>query len=109
VIQSAQAFDVFQTFSGGAPLPTTLGALVTRLLPNIIVVAALFFFFLIIFYGFKLIQHAGGVNVGPQQLTNARSAIMWSIIGFLLVVTAFFILQIMGGVFGINFTNPGLF
>lgn len=101
------AFDIFNTFSQGgtASVPRTVGELVSRLLPNVIVAAGVVFFILIVFFGIGVIKAAG--NAGDAKSTaQAKAALTWSVIGFLLVVSAFFILQIASTLTGINFINP---
>ena len=105
MIPTARAFDVFSTFSQGAPIPTTVGGLVSRVLPNVIVAAGVVFFLLIIFFGIGVIKAAGATG-DAKQTAQAKAALTWSIIGFLLVVSAFFILQITETLTGLNFINP---
>ena len=97
--------DVYQRFSQGGPIPTTVGGLVSRLLPNVIVAAGVVFFILIIFFGIGAINFAGTTR-GAGEIGKAKAALTWSIIGFLLVVSAFFILQIAETITGVNFINP---
>lgn len=81
--------------------------LVNILLPNLIILAGIIFFILIIYYGWQLIQHAG-TEIGPQQIHRAQQAVTWSLIGFLLVVSAYFILQMVGTITGVDFLHPPL-
>ncbi|OGC93139.1 hypothetical protein A2876_01165 [Candidatus Amesbacteria bacterium RIFCSPHIGHO2_01_FULL_48_32b] len=73
---------------------TTPGAIISALLPNVIILAGIIFFFLILFGGFKLIVGAGQ-NSSPQDAAKARAALTYGVIGFLLVVASYFILQII--------------
>lgn len=102
-------FDIKSTFFHTAPALTypasTPGNLISLLVPNIIIVAGIVFFFLILFGGFGMIVGAGRQS-SPQEAARAKNALTYGVIGFLLVVTAYFILQIIGAIFGINFTNP---
>lgn len=86
----------------------TLGQLISLLVPNLIMLAGIIFFLLILYYGWRLVENAGGEQ-GPQQIHKAQQAVTYSLIGFILVVGAFFIMQIIGTLTGIDFTNPASF
>ena len=77
-----------------------------RLLPNIVVVAGLIFFLLILGGGFAMVKGAGGES-SPQTAAKARAAITFALVGFLLVVGAYFILQVVITMTGVNFLAPG--
>jgi len=79
--------------------------LIGVLLPNAMVLAGIIFFILIMYYGFKVITSAG-CDIGPQQLAKAQNAVTYSIIGLIVVVSAYFILQILAYITGIPFLNP---
>lgn len=96
---------VFDTYRAGAPLPQTLGRLISILLPNIMVAAGVVLFLLIIVFGFGVLKSAGATG-DAQAAAKARSALTWSIVGFLLVVSSFFILEIVGIILGVNFRDP---
>ncbi len=82
-----------------------VGSLITSLLPNILVLAGVIFFLLMLGGGFTMIKNAGG-DVNAQDAAKAKNAVTFAVVGFLLVVSAYFILQITGVVTGINFINP---
>jgi hypothetical protein len=84
---------------------SSLGQVVSIFLPNVIVFAGILFFFLILYSGFQLINLGGQYNLDSQKVTRAKQMVYYSIIGFLLVVSAYFILQIVSTVTGINFIN----
>ncbi len=88
-----------RSFSGN-----DIGQVISALLPNAIIIAGVFFFLLIIYGGFQLIVY-GGQNNSPQRVSQSRNMITYGLIGFLLVVSAYFILQIIQYVTGINFIN----
>lgn len=85
----------------------TIGDLIGKLLPNIIIGAAVIFFFFILVAGFPIISGAGK-DSSPQEKAKAQSAVTFAIVGFLLIVTSFFILQIVQTVLGVNFITPNL-
>lgn len=80
------------------------GSLISALLPNIIIAVGLIFLVMIVFAGFKMVVGAGQ-NQSAQDAAKARSALTWSVVGFLIVVMAYFILEIVGRSLGIDFTN----
>jgi hypothetical protein len=86
---------------------TSPNSLLNRLLPNALGIAGLVFFLLILGAGFTMVKNAGG-NASPQDAAKARSALTFAVVGFLLVVGAYFILQMVGLMTGIDFTNPNL-
>jgi hypothetical protein len=85
----------------------SLGGIIGLLLPNIIIVAGVFFLFLIVYGGFTLIAF-GGQDIPSARFQKYRNAITYGTLGLLLVISAYFILQILFTVTGINFTNPNL-
>ena len=103
----AQA-DIYTQFFQGHPDSKTLGGSLGRfassLLPNILIVAGILLLFLIIYGGFQLIILGGQFN-SPSQVSKSKSMVTYAFIGFLLVVSAYFILQIVSTVTGVDFTN----
>lgn len=90
----------------GSPFKS-IGQTVSYLLPNIIGAAAIIMFLLMIGAGFTMISTAGHES-SAQDKAKASAALTYSVIGFLLVVSAYFILQVIGGVLGVDFLNPKL-
>lgn len=104
------AFDIPSTFfhnqSGGLQTITTSpAAFISHLLPNILVTAGVIFFLMILFGGFGLIVGAGHES-SPQSAAKAKSAVTFAVIGFLLVISAYFILQIISTLTDIPLLNP---
>lgn len=83
----------------------TPGELIGLLLPNLLILAGVIFFGLILGGGFMMIAGAGKEE-NAQDKAKAQGAITYGVIGFLLVISAYFILQIIGTVTGINFISP---
>lgn len=81
------------------------GTLISTLLPNILVLAGIIFFALILLGGFGMIVGAGH-EANPQSAAKSKAAVTYGLIGFLLVISAFFVLQIINTITGINFINP---
>lgn len=82
-----------------------VGYLLSQIVPNVLVIAGVIFFLLILGGGFAMIQSAGAES-NPQQAAKAKAAVTYALIGFLLVVTAFFILQIINVWVGYNTLEP---
>lgn len=85
----------------------TTGQLITLWLPNALVLAGIIVFFLIIGAGWQVIMGAGS-EASAQDKAKAQAALTYAIIGFLLIVSAYFILQIVGVITGINFMKPNI-
>lgn len=81
------------------------GVLITTLLPNFLILAGVIFFLLILGGGFMLISGAGKES-SPQDKAKASAAITYGVIGFLLVISSYFILEIVTLITGINFIQP---
>jgi len=96
--------NFFRVQTGARGIGNSPGAFISALLPNIIMVAGIVFFFLIVGAGFSLIVGAGQQK-SPQEVAKAKAALTWGVVGFLLVVTAYFILQIIQTMLGVNFTT----
>ena len=79
--------------------------LIGILLPNILILAGLIFFGLIVGGGFSLISGAGK-EASAQDKAKAQAAVTYGVIGFLLVVSAYFILQVIGTMLGVDFLLP---
>lgn len=107
-MQLAQ-IDIQTTFFSHSPgargVFDNVGSIISRVLPNIIVAAGLVFFILILGGGFMMIKNSGG-NSSPQDAAKAKSAVTFALIGFLIVVGAYFILEIITAITGVDFISP---
>lgn len=81
-----------------------LGALITSLLPNLLIGAGVIMFALMFVGGFMIIRGAG--NDDAKQAAAGKSAVTSAVIGFLLVIGAYFILQVLKVLTGIDFLTP---
>jgi len=93
--------------AGALVVAGNMGSLLTRLIPNIIMVSGILFFLIIILGGFQLIIYGGQYN-SPQRVAQSKNLITYGFIGFLIVASAYFILQIVTAVTGINFMDPSI-
>jgi hypothetical protein len=82
-------------------------SLISVILKNAIVVAGVLLLLIIIYAGYQLIILGGQYNP-PERVARAKSLITYGLIGFLLVVAAYFILQIVSTITGVNFMNPNV-
>lgn len=92
-------------YSGGTGIGASAGKFISVLLPNIIIISGVVFFFLIVTGGFSLIMSAGQQK-SPQEMAKAKATLTSGLIGFLLVVCSYFILQIIEAMLGVNLINP---
>lgn len=83
-----------------------IGQLISIVLPNVLVLAGAIFFILILAGGVGMVAGAGKES-SAQDKAKAQGAITYGVIGFLLVISAYFILQIVGKIIGVDFINPG--
>ncbi|OGD10142.1 hypothetical protein A2397_03810 [Candidatus Amesbacteria bacterium RIFOXYB1_FULL_44_23] len=74
-------------------------------LPNIIIMAGVYFVGLIVYGGYQLIVYGGQYNPAGR-VQKAKNSITYGLIGLLLVISAYFILQIVSTITGINLINP---
>lgn len=81
----------------------SIGTLITSLLPNALIGAGVIFLFLLVGAGFSMISSSGKDDA--KAAAQAQATITFSVIGFLLVISAYFILQAVGVITGIDFFN----
>lgn len=86
----------------GGPL-ANIGTLIASLLPNALIGAGVIFLFLLVGAGFSMISSSGKDDA--KAAAQAQATITFSVIGFLLVISAYFILQAVGVITGIDFFN----
>ena len=103
----AQQVDLQQNFflsNPDAAVYSDIGILFSFIVPNLIIFAGVFFLLLIIYAGYQLIILGGQFNP-PDKVAKAKGMVTNGIIGFLLVISAYFILQIVSTITGVNFMN----
>jgi hypothetical protein len=104
-LASVPLSNLFTNQGGAQGIGSSPGRFISALLPNIIVVAGIIFLFLIVGAGFSMIVGAGGQK-SPQEMAKSRAALTWGVVGFLLVVTSYFILEIVQTILGVNLLTP---
>ncbi len=92
VFSPAQVFDNF-------------GQLVSVFLKNATMLAAIIFFILLVMGGFGIIAGAGG---DAKKLEQGKQAMTAAVIGFVVIVTAIWIVDIIGKITGLPLLSPGI-
>ena len=96
------AFNIGESFFGpsGSFLTqlTGVGTLASVLLSNAIIIAGIVLIFLLIFAGIQIVSGSGD----PQKIDQAKQIITAGIIGFILVVAAFFIVRLVESSLGLS-------
>jgi hypothetical protein len=94
----------FNQHSGANRLASSPGSMISYLLPNIMILAGIMFFLLILIGGFGIIGGAGK-QPNAQDAAKSKAALTYGVIGFLLVISSYFILEIISTLTGIPFIN----
>ncbi len=81
------------------------GDLVSIILSNALVVAGIILLFLLIFGGISMIIGAGQDN--PEQAAKGKQATTSAVIGFIIIFAAYWIIQIIETITGLNILKPG--
>ncbi len=82
----------------------SIGEILSHLIPNILIAANIILFFLILLGGFTLITSSGN----PEKQKQGSQTLTYSLVGFLLVFCAYWIMQIIGILTGFDWLNPGI-
>ena len=90
-------------FSPAGSFPT-IGSLINVLVPNILIVAGIVLFIMFIFVGFQYIRQAGASD--PAALQKIWSTLTMIVIGFVVIVCAFWLVKIIEIVTGVNIFKP---
>jgi hypothetical protein len=77
---------------------TNVGSLVSILLSNALVLAGIVFLFLILLAGFNMITGAGDA----QKVQKAQQTITTGLIGFIIILFAYFVIRLFEYLFGIT-------
>ncbi|MBI3956087.1 hypothetical protein HY339_02430 [Candidatus Gottesmanbacteria bacterium] len=82
----------------------TFGALVSVIVRNAFVLAGVISFLLLVFGGFSVIMGAGAGDT--KQLEKGKQTITGAIAGLIIVVTSYWIVQIVGKLTGVALLGP---
>ena len=101
----AQAVDFQQIIDSVFPagsLPRqadlTLGDIISKLFPYVFVAAGLLLFGYLVMGGFELLTSGGN----PEKVKSAQGKITSAIIGFLIIFVAYWLVQILEIIFGLE-------
>ena len=81
----------------GNTIPTDIGSLIGKILPYIFAAAAIALLIYLVLGGFQMMTSRGE----PKAMQSAQAKITNALIGFVIIILAFFIVQLLGQVFGI--------
>lgn len=84
----------------------TIGDLVNVILPNVYILAGVGLFVLLLFGGFSVIMGAGSDD--SKKTAQGQQALMYAIIGFLVIFASYWIIQIIEKLTGTNILNSGV-
>lgn len=82
----------------------TFGVLVTVIVRNAFVLAGIMSFLLLVFGGFSVIMGAGAGDT--KQLEKGKQTITGAIAGLIIVVTSYWIVQIIEKITGLSLITP---
>ena len=83
----------------------TLSVLINIILRNSLTIIGTVLLILLLIGGIQFIMSAGGDD--PKKAAAAKTMITDAVIGFLVVLSAFFVVQIVQVITGLNIINPG--
>lgn len=100
------AVGIGDTFN--SPFGTAFGLadLVSVILSNAILIAGVIFFFLILFGGISVIVGAGQDD--PERAAKGKKTVTAAVIGFIIIFAAYWIIQLIEAMTGLNIISPGL-
>lgn len=84
----------------------TIGSLVNVILKNSLTLIGIILLILLISGGFMFIMNAGAND--PKKAAQAKAVITDALIGFIVVFLAYFIIQIVQVITGLNILSPNL-
>ena len=95
-LNNGQGGSIGQTYTG-------FGQIVNAILKNSLTIAGIIFLALLIFGGISMIASAGSSD--SKKSAQAKQAVTSAAIGLLVVVSAYFIIQIIETITGLNILN----
>jgi len=84
--------------SGFTSLPTSISAIVSKAFPFIFALAGVGLLLMIIAAGFTLMTSAGDA----KKMESGKNRLTFAILGFLVIFTAFWVVQLFGTMFGVD-------
>ncbi len=92
-ISGPTGINVLQDSSGNI----TLGSIVSRALPLVLAFCGVFLLIMILFSGFSYLTSAGD----EKKLEHGKNQLTYAIVGFIIIFTAFWLVQILETIFGL--------
>jgi len=99
---TVHAVDISTIFGPATGGFTTVNALVNVITHNLLTVAGIIAFLGVVFAGIRMIQSAGDAKAQEQS----QGALTAAVIGLLIILGAYFILEIAKVLVGFDFINP---
>jgi hypothetical protein len=96
--------DIGTAFSANGPNFTSIGSLVSVVVQNAFMLAGVIAFVLLVLGGFGMIAGAGG---DPKNLEKSKQAITGAVIGLIVIIGSFWIIQLIQTLTGITLL-PGI-
>ncbi len=93
----------FQNSTANQAYPN-FASLINNILPNLYIAASLIIFFFIFLGGFTIIANSGN----PDKQNEGKKTITGALIGFLIVILSYFIIQIIEIITGIPILHSNL-
>lgn len=90
---------------GAATLFPNLGVLISILLHNAYILAGVLLLVIVFIGGFMFIGSGGD---DPKKAQMGKDAATWAAVGFLIIFSSYWILQIVKVIIGVDIINPGL-
>lgn len=84
----------------------SVGSLISLLLPNALLFAGVSLFIMILVMGFRIMQSGGGGDA--EGMAKGKRALTYAIAGFVLIFSAYFIIQMIEFMTDIKIFNPVL-
>lgn len=101
------AVNIGANFSSPFGQTKTLGDLITLATNTALIIAGLVVLFLMVFGGLSMIIGAG--NNDPQSAARGKQAATYAVIGFVVIFVAYWVIQFIEAITGLNFiTAPVL-
>lgn len=82
----------------------TPAQLINVIVPNLFIIAGIILFFLLLFGGFSIITSQGD----PKATEKGSQAIVGALVGFLIVIASYWLIQIIEVVTGVQILNSGI-
>jgi len=99
---TVHAVDIGAIFGPATSGYTTVNSLVNVITHNLLTVAGIIAFLGVVFAGIRMIQSAGDAKAQEQS----QGALTAAVIGLLIILGAYFILEIAKVIVGFDFINP---